>query len=72
MNITKLNKTKCKVVLLGLCNLKHIYRLGRDWIENSPMDMVLGVPVDEKLGTSLQCTMPAKKANCILHCRLDI
>ena len=72
MNNMKLNKAQCKVLQLGLGNLKHKYRLGRGWMKNSPMDMDLGIPVDEKLGTSQQCTLPAQKVNCVLCCRLDI
>ena len=65
-NFRKYNKAKCNVLHLGWGNLKHRYRLGREWIENSPEEKDLGMLIDDRFNMSRQCALEAQKANCIL------
>ena len=47
-------------------NLKHKYRLGREWPGSSPEAKDVGVSVDEKFNMSQQCVLAAQKTNHIL------
>jgi len=64
----KLNKSKCRVLHLGMNNLVHQYRLGADLLQCSSVERDLGVLVDDRLTMSQQCALATKKANWILGC----
>jgi len=49
VNLVKFNKAKCKVLHMGQGNLKHKYRLGREWLASSAEEKDLGELVDEQL-----------------------
>ena len=46
VNRMKFNKAKCNVLHMDRGNSKHKYRLGREWLESSPEEKDLGVPVE--------------------------
>ena len=57
------NKAKC-----NKCqgNSRNDYGLGEELIENSPVEKVSRILMDEKLDMSQQRTLADQKANCIL------
>ena len=68
VNLVKFSKAKCKVLHLSSGNLKHRYRLGREWLESSPEEKDLGVSVDERPNMSRQCVLAAQRENHTLDC----
>ena len=62
------SKNKCQILHLGGNNARHKYGLGKEWLESSPAERDLGVPVDSRLYTSQQRVLAARRANCIVGC----
>ena len=67
-NLIKFNKAKCKVLQVDRGKPKHKYRLGREWIQDSPEEKDSGVLVDKKLSMTRRCTLAAQQANRALGC----
>jgi len=63
VNCMKFNKAKCKVLHVSQGNSTHKHRLGGEWLESSPEEKNLGVPVGEKLHMSRRRALAAQKAN---------
>ncbi|KAK4823613.1 hypothetical protein QYF61_004216 [Mycteria americana] len=65
-NLRKFNKGKCKVLYLVRNNPMHKARLSAHQLETSLAEKDFGVLVDNKLTTSKQCALGAKKSNSLL------
>lgn len=57
------NKVKCQVLHLGHKNLMKHYKLGEEWLENSPEKKDLGMLVNSLHNMSQHCALEAKEVN---------
>ena len=67
-NFMNFNKAKVQDPTHVSGNPNHKYRLGRKWIESSPVEKDLGISMNGKLTMSQQCALTAQKANRVLGC----
>ncbi|XP_035412362.2 pro-FMRFamide-related neuropeptide VF [Cygnus atratus] len=70
-NLMQFNMEKCRVLHLGMKNLKHQYMLGVH-LERSFADEELGVLVDTVLNMRQRCAIVTKNVDCILDCMRKI
>ena len=67
-NLTRFNKSKCKVLHLGHGSLHYLHKLRDVRSECNPIEKDLGVLRDGKLDMSQHCVLTAQNANTILGC----
>ncbi|RMC15236.1 hypothetical protein DUI87_07421 [Hirundo rustica rustica] len=58
----------CWVLRLGHDNLRHCYRLGKEWLESSLVEKDLGVLIESPTEHESLCAQVAKKASGTLAC----
>ena len=68
VNITKFNKSKCKILHLVWGNPHYQYKLEDERVECSPAGKALGVLVGGKQDESQQCVLATLKTNRTLSC----
>ncbi|GAB0204716.1 cAMP-dependent protein kinase inhibitor alpha [Grus japonensis] len=61
VNLMRFNKARCKVLHLGMGNLRYQYRLGNEGIKSNPTGKDSGILVDEKLDVNCNVHLQARK-----------
>ncbi|PKU46231.1 rna-directed dna polymerase from mobile element hypothetical protein [Limosa lapponica baueri] len=64
----KFNKAKFKVLYLGWGNPQYQYKLGNEYIDNSPAEKVLAILVDQILDMIWQSVLVVQKTSLVLAC----
>lgn len=66
LNKKRLNRNKCKGLLMGSKNVMHVYRMGTTLLRNCIYEQDFRGVMDCKLNMSRKCDATAKNANAIL------
>lgn len=67
LNLTEFSKVKCKVLHPVLGNPEYKCRLGRERVESSPEEKVLGLFT--KTNMTWPCAVTIQKASCNVGCK---
>lgn len=69
LNLMEFSKAKSKVLHLNLGNPEYKRSLGREGVESSPEEKVLGLLADNKHNRTWQCALTTQRASCNLGCK---
>lgn len=66
--VRNLVSPNAKILHLGQSSVEHRYKLGAEWLVNTPAEKGLGMLGSGRLSMRQQCVLAAKRANHILGC----